>query len=198
MGAGRLLLRVTIGGYFVGHGLQKLAGWFGGPGLESAGRHFESVGLRPGRRMATAASATEVVGGTLLVLGLATPAAAAGLSGVMVSAIRHVHGPKGPWNAQGGYELNAVLLAALGALVEAGPGRLSLDHALGIEQRGTVIALGALGAGVAGSFAVSELAARRPIEDVELSGTEEPTTREQAAAAEADGYEPKRSIRSRA
>jgi putative oxidoreductase len=112
----------------------------------------------------------------------------------MVGAIRHVHGEKGPWNTNGGYELNAVLLAAFAALAEAGPGPLSLDHALGIERRGTLVALGALGAGVAGSFAVSELAARH---GPAPHDTEEPMTRERAAAA-ADGYEPKRSIRSRA
>jgi putative oxidoreductase len=197
MGVGRLFLRVTIGGYFVGHGMQKLAGWFGGPGLKEAGQFFESLGLRPGRRVALATSATEVAGGALLALGLATPAAAAALSGVMAGAIRHVHREKGPWNAQGGYELNAVLLAALAAVAESGPGPLSLDHALGVERRGTLVALGALGAGIAASFAVSELASPREVVDVEPLGAEEPTTRERAAAA-ADGYEPKRSIRSRA
>jgi putative oxidoreductase len=196
MGVGRLFLRVTIGGYFVGHGLQKLAGWFGGPGLREAGQFFDSLGLRPGRRTAAATAATEVAGGTLLALGLATPAAAAALSGVMTGAIRHVHGPKGPWNAKGGYELNAVLLAALAAVAESGPGPISLDHMLGIERRGTLVALGALGAGVAGSFAVSELSVPRVV-DVEPLETEEPMTRERAAAA-ADGYEPKRSTRLRA
>jgi uncharacterized membrane protein YphA (DoxX/SURF4 family) len=29
-GIGKLALRATIGGYFFGHGMQKLAGWFGG------------------------------------------------------------------------------------------------------------------------------------------------------------------------
>ena len=33
MKVGRLLLRITVGGFFVGHGTQKLFGWFGGPGL---------------------------------------------------------------------------------------------------------------------------------------------------------------------
>ena len=59
MGAGRLLLRATIGGFFVGHGLQKLAGWFGGQGPEGTGRFFEQVGLRPGREQALAAGAAE-------------------------------------------------------------------------------------------------------------------------------------------
>jgi putative oxidoreductase len=196
MGVGRLLMRATIGGYFVGHGLQKLAGWFGGPGLEGAGRMFESAGLRPGRRQAETASATEIGGGALLALGLATPAAAAALSGVMVSAIRHVHWKQGPWAARGGYELNAVLLGALVTLAEVGPGRLSLDHRLGIERRGTAVALAALGAGVAGSLAISELSARRRIEKaLPETDRDEAITREQAAEA---GYEANRSASPRA
>ncbi len=31
------VLRVVVGGLFMGHGLQKLAGWFGGHGLEATG-----------------------------------------------------------------------------------------------------------------------------------------------------------------
>ena len=34
MKLGRLLLRLVVGGYFFGHGTQKLFGWFGGHGLE--------------------------------------------------------------------------------------------------------------------------------------------------------------------
>jgi hypothetical protein len=34
MEIGRLLLRLTVGGFFFGHGTQKLFGWFGGNGLE--------------------------------------------------------------------------------------------------------------------------------------------------------------------
>ena len=49
MGLGKLILRATVGGYFVGHGMQKLAGWFGGGGLEGTGETFEQIGLRPGR-----------------------------------------------------------------------------------------------------------------------------------------------------
>ncbi|HET7571791.1 MAG TPA: DoxX family protein [Gaiellaceae bacterium] len=162
MGLGRLLFRVTVGGFFAGHGMQKLAGWFGGGGPEGTGRFFEQAGLRPGRGNALAAGAAEAGGGTLLAAGLATPAAVSLLSAVMVSATRHVHWRNGPWNANGGFELPAVLLTGLGALAEAGPGPLSLDAAFGRERRGTAVALGALGAGVAGSLAASALAARQP------------------------------------
>jgi putative oxidoreductase len=156
----RLLMRITLGGYFMAHGLQKLAGWFGGHGPQGTGQFFESVGLRPGKQQALAAGATETGGGALLALGLSTPAAVAALTAVMVSAIRHVHWRNGPWNANQGYELNAVVVAALAALAETGPGPLSLDRAFGSEVAGTPVALVALGTGLLGSLAASELGRR--------------------------------------
>ena len=44
MGLGKLVLRATLGGYFVGHGMQKLAGWFGGGGPDETGKVFEQAG----------------------------------------------------------------------------------------------------------------------------------------------------------
>ena len=55
MDFGRLLLRGVVGPLFVGHGTQKLFGWFGGHGIEGTGGFFENLGLRPGKRHATAA-----------------------------------------------------------------------------------------------------------------------------------------------
>src|SRR5947207_2769124 len=106
----RLILRVLVGGLFVGHGTQKLFGWFGGHGLEGTGGYFESLGLKPGRRNAIATGVAEAGGGALLVTGLATPLAGAAIGGTMVTAIRYVHAPKGPWITNGGWEYNAVLL----------------------------------------------------------------------------------------
>ena len=54
MSIGRLLLRLVVGGFFIGHGTQKLFGWFGGHGLEGTGQFFEQLGMRPGRRNALA------------------------------------------------------------------------------------------------------------------------------------------------
>jgi putative oxidoreductase len=152
MDLGRLLLRVVLGGLFVGHGTQKLYGWFGGGGPDGTGQMMESLGLRPGKRHAVLAGATEAGGGLLLAAGAATPLAAAGLSGVMVTAIRKVHWQNGVWNANGGYEFNALVLATLAGLVETGPGRWSADAALGQMRRGEWWALGALGAGALGSL----------------------------------------------
>ena len=149
MSVGRLAARVLIGGLFIGHGTQKLFGWFGGPGRAGTEEMMESLQMRPARAHAFAAGATETVGGGLLVAGLATPAAAAMLTGVMTTAIKKVHLANGPWAANGGWEYNAVLIAAVIALTETGPGDLSLDHALGSERTGPVWALGALATGVA-------------------------------------------------
>jgi putative oxidoreductase len=152
MDTGRAILRLTIGPLFIGHGTQKLLGWFGGPGLDGTGGFFEGLGLRPGRRHATLAGAAETAGGALVALGLLTPLAASMLSGVMVTAIRKVHGPKGVWNSGGGFEYNAVVIGALATLVELGPGRPSLDAALWPRLRGPAWALASIGAGAAGSF----------------------------------------------
>jgi putative oxidoreductase len=69
----------------------------------------------------------------------------------MFTAIRKVHFRKGLWSTGGGYEYNATLIAALAALVECGPGSLSVDRALGIERTGSRWALAAIAAGAIGS-----------------------------------------------
>ncbi|HJU37203.1 MAG TPA: DoxX family protein [Gaiellaceae bacterium] len=156
MGLGKLTLRATIGGYFFGHGMQKLTGWFGGHGPEGTGEFFEQVGLRPGRESALIAGAAEAAGGSLLVLGLFTPAAVSMLTGVMTNAIRHVHWKNGLWNSDGGIELPALVLGGLAALADSGPGRFSLDEVLGIRLRGQAVMLVAMGAGAAGAVYLAE------------------------------------------
>src|SRR5690242_20675825 len=103
MRVARLGARLIIGGLFVGHGTQKLAGWFGGPGLAGTDGMMESLELHPPRAQALAAGLTETAGGALLAAGLATPLASASLVGTMITAIRKVHWSKGPWNTGGGY-----------------------------------------------------------------------------------------------
>ncbi|MFE7858579.1 DoxX family protein [Streptomyces sp. NPDC057403] len=145
---GLLLLRLGAGGVLAAHGAQKLLGWFGGHGIEGTGKFMESVGYRPGRASATAAGLAEAGGGTLLALGLATPAAGAAAAGAMAGAAA-VHAPNGFFNQEGGYEYAATLGLAATGLAVTGPGRLSLDHALGHAlDRGWMVpaALGATAA----------------------------------------------------
>jgi putative oxidoreductase len=155
-GLGKLVLRVTLGGYFVGHGTQKVFGWFGGGGPEGTGEHFEQIGLRPGRESALLAGASEAGGGLLLALGLFTPAAVSMLSGVMTNAIRHVHLQNGLWITEGGIEYPAVVLAVLAALADEGPGELSLDERFGIGFRGPIVTAAAMALGAAGAVYVAQ------------------------------------------
>ena len=160
MDLGRLLVRFAIGGTFFVHGTQKLFGWFGGYGPDGTGQFFESVELRPGRQNAIAAGATEASCGVLCALGLATPVAAAGLSAVMITALRTAVWKDGIKPATGEHEV--LLAAAALGLTETGPGTPSLDSALGLELSGTGWALAALGAGAAGSTLAISRARQQP------------------------------------
>lgn len=151
MSVGKLTARVLIGGLFIGHGTQKLKGWFGGPGLAGTTGMMQSLDMHPARQNALAAGITETAGGAALALGLATPLASASLIGTMITAIRKVHLPNGPWAANGGWEYNAVLIAALAVLAEQGPGPVSVDRLLGSERSGVVWGLGAVALGAAAS-----------------------------------------------
>src|SRR3954464_6322688 len=116
MRVGHAALRATIGTLFVGHGLQKLAGWFGGPGIKNLAGGFEQMGLKPGTAHAVAAGVSETAGGALLVSGRANPIAGTLLTGTMTTAIEKVHFSKGVWNTNGGFEYNLVLVAAVFAI----------------------------------------------------------------------------------
>jgi putative oxidoreductase len=152
MGLGTLAIRGTLGPLFVGHGTQKLFGWFDGHGLDATSAGFESMGLRPGKRHALAAGTAEALGGALLTLGAATPLAASLITGTMVTAIRKVHASNGPWVTSGGWEYNAVVIAAMAWAAEAGPGKPSIDATLFPRLKGPAWTALAIGAGVAGSY----------------------------------------------
>jgi putative oxidoreductase len=172
----RIALRLLIGGLFIGHGTQKLFGWFGGHGIEGTGGFFESLGLKRGKHAAVAAGLSEAGGGALLATGVATPLAAAALTGTMTTAIRHVHAEKGPWSTDGGWEYNAVLIGAVAVLAESGPGSPSLSP----NWHGKGWAVAAVAAGVAGSYLNDRLSAPAPPEDTASAGDPDVT----AAAAE--------------
>src|SRR4051812_50149362 len=104
MGLGKLVLRATLGGYFFGHGMQKLAGWFGGAGLEGTGEFFEQAGLRPGKESALLAGAAEAGGGSLPAPRLFTPAAASMLTRGVTDPNPHRHPPERPGSRGGGSE----------------------------------------------------------------------------------------------
>jgi len=161
MRLGMTILRLTVGGLFVGHGTQKLFGWFGGNGPQATGGFFQSrLGLAPGKQHALAAGAAEAGGGTLLASGFLTPLGALLTSSTMATAIRLVHARNGVWNSRGGAEYNAVLMAAAFAITAAGPGPWSLDAARGRERWGDGWAVAQLAGALAGSALVVEAGRR--------------------------------------
>jgi putative oxidoreductase len=144
MDVGLLLLRLIVGGLFVGHGAQKLFGSFGGYGLEGTGGFMRKLGYRPGRTMAGLAGLTEFACGILLIVGFLTPFAAAGIIGVMVNAIVSVHWQRGMWNERGGLEYPLVLSAVGATLAFVGPGDLSIDAAFDLALAGVAWGLSAI------------------------------------------------------
>jgi putative oxidoreductase len=113
------LLRVIVGFLFICHGASKLFGVLGG-----------SMGS--GRIAATGSllwvsGIIELVGGTLLLLGLLTRIAGFIMSGEMAVAYFLRHLPRGPWPLTNRGELAVVYCFLLLYLAAAGPGPVALD-----------------------------------------------------------------------
>lgn len=157
---GLLIVRLVIGTLMMAHATQKLFGWLGGYGLRGTAGFFEQLGFRPGVVFTTAASLGELVSGLLVTLGLFGPIGPALMISVMLVAAFSVHWSNGLFAGTNGIEVP--LLYATGALGMAlvGPGRFSLDAALGLSSLWTpAITLGALAVGVLGGLV--NLALRR-------------------------------------
>ncbi|OII64784.1 RpiR family transcriptional regulator [Streptomyces sp. CC53] len=150
---GLLALRAGAGTVLIAHGTQKLFGWFGGGGVDGTSKAMEGMGFRPGRHSAVAAGLGEAGGGTLLALGLATPAAGAVVAGTMAGAVA-VHVPAGFFNQSGGFEYPAFLGFTAAALGLAGAGRYSLDHLTGHRLDRTWTLAAAFVASAAGAAVV--------------------------------------------
>jgi len=142
--AGLLILRIALGGLFFVHGAQKLFGWFGGHGLAGHAGFMESLGVRPARLLGLVSALGEFFGGLGVLSGFLTPIAAAGLIGSMAVAIIKVHWPKGFFNHAGGIEFPLILAVAAFVIGLIGPGRFSLDRALGLHLPEPVTYIGVL------------------------------------------------------
>ena len=154
MDTGLLVARVIFGGLMAAHGAQKLFGWFGGYGLTAVGGFFESLGFRPGRLFAAAASVSEVASGVLVALGLLGPIGPALMVSVMIVAAVSVHWQHGVFAQSNGIEVPLLYAAFAVALALAGFGAYSLDAALGLTPLWTpAIVYGALTLGVVGGLA---------------------------------------------
>jgi putative oxidoreductase len=161
MGVGLLLLRLVVGAIFIGHGTQKLFGWFGGGGPEGTAGMVGSLGYRSSRAMALLLGVAEACGGLLVLLGLFTPIGCVAIIAVMTNAILAVHAPKGFWNTRGGFEFPLTLLTVAAVLGFTGPGRISIDKAMGLIFHGPITGAIVLLAGLLAGVAVFVLARYR-------------------------------------
>ncbi len=121
-----LLARLVLGVVFLAHGINHI---IGGGKIAGTARWFEGLGMRPGIVHAWFASLTEVGAGALLVLGLLTPVAGAGVVGVMLVAWITNHRKNGffIFRPGEGYEY-VMTLTVLGVVVSTlGPGQWSID-----------------------------------------------------------------------
>ena len=165
MEIGLLLIRLVVGGTIAAHGAQKLFGWFGGFGIAGTGGWLGSMGFRPARLQAVISGLSEFGGGLLLATGLLTPVGAAAVAGVMLVAVGSVHISNGFFNGSGGYEFNLVLASSALALAFTGPGRYSLDNALGLNLDGAAFGIPAvLAALLVGGFVLATRKVPEPVE----------------------------------
>src|SRR5688500_3100481 len=126
---GHLVLRAGLGLMMIGHGWPKVAG---GPAKwEKLGHATESLGIAFAPTFfGAAASFTELVGGLLLVLGLAPRPAGARLAVTMfVAAADHLSDGDGFGGASHAIEDGIAFVA----LVLLGGGRYSLDRRIGLR-----------------------------------------------------------------
>jgi putative oxidoreductase len=129
---GLLLLRLLVAALIAGHSCQKLFGWFGGTGFPATAAVFESWGFRPGKPMVALAGVSELTGVTLLALGLLTPLGSAVVIGTMIVAATP-NRRNGMWAHLGGIEVPVTYAGIAAVLGFTGPGRFSVDQALGLH-----------------------------------------------------------------
>lgn len=121
-----LILRVWLGGMIIAHGANHLRN------RDGTARWFAARGWRAPRYQAFLSGAGETAAGAGLVLGLLTPAAAAGVAAIMFAAYFTHHRRNGffIFNQGEGYEYVATAAAAALAIAALGPGDWSADAVL--------------------------------------------------------------------
>jgi putative oxidoreductase len=140
MNTALLVSRIIPGLLLMGHGLQKLVPpGYSPPLLHAAGHRgtgagFESLGIRPAIVAAVLAGSAELVAGFSFAAGLLTPVGTALVGAVMITAILKVHLSNGIWAAEGGFEFPLVLMNVAFGITALGPGSLSVDSWLGIDN----------------------------------------------------------------
>ena len=126
-----LLLRLWAGIVIIAHGVNH------GRTQEGTAKWFASKGFRSAKLNARISALNEIAIGLALIAGLLTSVAAAALVATMFVAFWSIHRYAGFFNfhrPDEGWEYVATLSAIGIALAIAGPGRYSVDEALGIAR----------------------------------------------------------------
>jgi putative oxidoreductase len=131
---GAVPVRISLGATMLYHGTAKLRG----EGAAQAAGFFEQLGFRPGRTWAALTGLAEVVAGATTILGIGTRVGALAVIATQAVAIAKVHRTKGFDNMAGGWEFNALLIAAALGLLAAGPGGASIHEAVERKLEGGV------------------------------------------------------------
>jgi putative oxidoreductase len=132
------LLRVAVGLALVPHGLRNTFGFFPSTGVQAhnlseLAKQLDRDGYRPGTFWAPAISATQLLGGPLLALGLFTrPVAALVLVFLLVANMERWRVGKYFWNRLG-LEYTLMWTIATFVVLVHGGGPYSLDRALGLR-----------------------------------------------------------------
>jgi putative oxidoreductase len=127
------LVRLALGGVLLPHGLQKAFGLFGGYGFEGTmGFLTTQIGLP--WVFAALVIAIELIGATMLIVGLFSRAAALGVIAVMIGAVVTSHLSNGffmNWSGQAageGFEFHLLAIGMALAVMLGGGGALSIDR----------------------------------------------------------------------
>ncbi|WP_260634820.1 DoxX family protein [Streptomyces angustmyceticus] len=118
-----LLARLVLGVVFIAHGLLKAKD------VDATVAGFAAGGIPLPRLSLWFTLCVEFGGGAALILGLALPLTGVLLAVVTAGALFFVHGAKGFYVHEGGYEY-VLVLAVVSLVVGAAGGRLTLDEAL--------------------------------------------------------------------
>ncbi len=120
-----LIVRVTLGVIFLAHGMQKLLGVFDGPGIAKVAKMLEGIGFMYPTLWAWILSLSETIGGLFLVLGIMPRLSSGFITIIMLVAIFRVHGPKGFFMANGGFEYPLLILVTAISFMLTGGGKFS-------------------------------------------------------------------------
>lgn len=171
--------RLVLGSYMGFHASQKLFGKFHGPGMDAIGQVFEKNGLVPGRQMAQAATATEIIGGALTITGIAYPAGPLAIAGAMTVAAGH-NRSGGLMAIRNGVELPLAWGTLALTLAAAGPGK----YKIGPTLPKALTAIGVVGGAVAAGALIAKMVTSEPVLPEAASAPAAP------AAEAADEVEP--------